>query len=909
MTTIHRKAPPATTGRLALAIPMGLFALLAGEGLAYADERRSAIAQSRMTTFDIPVQPLQQAFEQFAKQTGLTLLYDKRLLTGLRSVEISGSLTAEAALERLLEGHPLIYRRGEEGLITLMPRPGTSNGDAIELGVIDINAEADPAKAGDWVYHEPRSVSYISRRMIDNRPPRHAADMLEETTGVYTAVNQRDPGLSVNIRGVQDYGRVNMNIDGMRQNFNVSGHQQRNGVILVDPEMLAGIDIEKGTQAGQGGAGVLGGIATFRTFEAKDFLKDGKDVGGRVRMGHGIGALGNGTHFNGSGLVAIGDERGDILLGMSERRFGDYRAGNNNDKRLGEQIGFRDLSPNTFHDWLAADVDFMDGATRSQVFKFGLNLPDDQRVQASYLRTNTDGATAGPRLGYTFQGYRRITRDRMNVQNYALDYSYQPVDPLIDLNAKLYFVRTKLDRWTAENESSRDSGNYTAPFDSQYQTSTWGLQAENTARFELGRWGKVRWRVGGEFFNDGFLSATDFQPSEYQGIDSTPLVVGATPTGKRNMFSVFQQLQYEYDDWLTVDGGLRFDHYRTYGELYATIYEYPPLGLHKFWKTPVEHRYNVALSGGRWSPNFRVGIKPGVEWAQLYGQWGKGWRPPSVTEAFMSGSPHAGGGSGLLFPNPTLQPEDSKNWELGVNIFKDALFFDNDRFMAKVSYFDNRINNMVFLMLDVIPPRSDYRSRYGKLANVNNLKQVRYRGLEYQVEYDIERVYANLTYTNMIGQNKFCSRPSYMGGAVKATSVRAASSSLYVFSEDPEGDAWTRCGFIVGNATFTPADRGALTVGARFFDRKLDVGVRARYSAGFGNDLDKGAHRKTFDLAAWPSYVAYDMFASYKVSKNSSVFIALENATDEAYFVPAADFEHLSLARGRTLTGTLQYTF
>ncbi|MGY2437952.1 TonB-dependent receptor plug domain-containing protein, partial [Escherichia coli] len=90
----------------------------------------------------------------------------------------------------------------------------------------------------------------ITREQIDKRPPRHAADMLEETAGVYTAVNQRDPGLSVNIRGVQDYGRVNMNIDGMRQNFNVNGHQQRNGTMVVDPEFVSSIEIDKGSQSG-----------------------------------------------------------------------------------------------------------------------------------------------------------------------------------------------------------------------------------------------------------------------------------------------------------------------------------------------------------------------------------------------------------------------------------------------------------------------------------------------------------------------------------------------------------------------------------------------------------------------------------------------------------------------------------
>ncbi|EIK93645.1 putative TonB-dependent receptor protein [Pseudomonas sp. M47T1] len=907
MNVTQRKATPVTR-RLALAIHMGLFALLAGEGLAFADERRNAAGQSRTTTFDIPAQPLQQAIEQFTRRTGLALLYDNRLLSGLRSSVLKGNYSPEAALDVLFGDHPLIHRRNEEGLIVLMPRPGADDAGALELDMIDINAEVDTAKAGDWVYQQPRGVSHITRKMIDDRPPRHAADMLEETTGVYTAVNQRDPGLSVNIRGIQDYGRVNMNIDGMRQNFNVSGHQQRNGVILVDPEMIAGIDIEKGTQAGQGGAGVLGGIATFRTFDARDFLQDGKDVGGRVRVGHGIGKLSNGTHFNGSGLLAIGDERGDILLGVSERRFGDYKAGNNNDKRLGAKLFNRHFPEPRYkkavQDWLAADTEFMDGTTRSHLIKFGLNLPNHQRVQASYLQTGADGSTAGAEVQGGFKGYVLRARDRMHAQNYALDYSYQPDDPWVDFKAKSYVVNNTLDRWSAGRAASKYSGNYVAPFDSQYNTVTWGLQAENTARIDHGAWGRSTWSAGGEFFKDSFEPKTDWKPSENQS--STPVIIGATPQGSRYMASIFNKLTYEYGDWLTMDGGLRYDYYRTYGELHATLNQFPPNGIHKFIKREVEHRYKVNLQEGHWSPNFGVGIKPGVDWAQVYGRWGKGWRPPSVTEAFMTGSPHVGSGSALLFPNPALKPESSKNWELGLNIFKEGVLFANDRFAAKVSYFDSSIDDMMFMMIGVAPPRTDVHASATNLANVNNLKQLRLRGVEYQLEYDIERVYAGFTYTKMIGKNDFCGYDHYLGGATKR---RSKGKGLYEWADDSRANGMVSCGGIIGSMSYRPADRGSVTIGSRWLDRSLDLGVRVRYSAGLGNDLDENVRRERFDFSAWPSYTAYDVYGSYKVNKQVELMLALENATNEAYIVPKGDFENLAVARGRTLTGTIQYTF
>lgn len=106
-----------------------------------------------------------------------------------------------------------------------------------------------------------------------------------------------------------------MNIDGMRQNFQKSGHGQRNGTMYIDSELLSGVTIDKGTTGGMGSAGTLGGIATFNTVSASDFLAPGKELGGKLHTSTGD----NGTHFIGSGILALGNETGDILLAASER--------------------------------------------------------------------------------------------------------------------------------------------------------------------------------------------------------------------------------------------------------------------------------------------------------------------------------------------------------------------------------------------------------------------------------------------------------------------------------------------------------------------------------------------------------------------------------------------------------------
>ncbi|MQT78392.1 TonB-dependent receptor, partial [Pseudomonas helleri] len=83
---------------------------------------------------------------------------------------------------------------------------------------------------------------------------------------------------------------------------------------------------------------------------------------------------------------------------------------------------------------------------------------------------------------------------------------------------------------------------------------------------------------------------------------------------------------------------------------------------------------------------------------------------------------------------------ESKDWELGFNIFKESLFFDNDRLGIKVSYFDNRIKNFSFMRYAVAMPEAPIPS-LTDLSYANNLEDTRFRGVEYQLNYDMGRAY------------------------------------------------------------------------------------------------------------------------------------------------------------------------
>ncbi|MGO1888688.1 MAG: TonB-dependent receptor plug domain-containing protein, partial [Halomonas sp.] len=191
----------------------------------------------QLYTFDLPEQHLLYSLGEFTATTQISVVrQDGQPIDGTAPA-LRGEMTADEALRTLLADSSLTisYRNGRTAEL-LEPATSLTVGNQTAFSTLTVSAERI---GDDWVYHEPRAVSVISREQIDRTPPRHAADMLQETPGVYSAVNAQDPGLSVNIRGMQDFGRVNMMVDGMRQNFNDNGHQQRNGTMYVDSELLS----------------------------------------------------------------------------------------------------------------------------------------------------------------------------------------------------------------------------------------------------------------------------------------------------------------------------------------------------------------------------------------------------------------------------------------------------------------------------------------------------------------------------------------------------------------------------------------------------------------------------------------------------------------------------------------------
>lgn len=891
--TLRRYGPAPLLGGVALGVAMALSSVVAAEPAG-----ETAFAQRQVVAFDIPAQALDRAALAFAEQAGVQVFFDSARLQGFASTALKGRYSLDKGLRRLLGTAPVDYRFDDAQQVTLTRR---ARADEQTLQLQSTTVQGQRLSERQETYLQPRSVAVIDREQIDRNPPRHAADMLEETAGVYTAVSQQDPGLSVNIRGIQDYGRVNMSVDGMRQNYQQSGHQQRNGSMYVDPELLGGVTIEKGATSGMGGAGVIGGVADFRTLDARDFIHEGKEFGGRVRATSGLGGYANGTDFIGSGVFALGNEIGDILLAASERHLGDFDPGTHGS--IGElRTGSRD-NPGVEDRIKNSPVAYSGFTMRSRLAKLGLNLPHDQRMQFSYLRTQVSYDDANIMDADDDELWEKLGSSNVVSQNFALDYGYAPDNPLIDFKIKLYHVDTRNDQSTLTRGTSQG-------YSTTYQTDTYGLQVQNTSTFALSQASILQSDYGLEFFHDKVRPESDQTVTSSSAVDY-PFAEGMTPEGTRAMGSLFARLNYDYDGWLNLNAGLRYDRYRLRGDTGMNTRSFCTAeGTCSNAQINVPVLYDVDREEGRFSPTFGLAIKPGVDWLQLFASYGKGWRPPAVTETLITGRPH-GSGSETMYPNPFLEPERSNTWEVGFNIFRENLFTAEDRLGIKVAYFDTRIEDFMFMGYGLRRPGYDPIANIGTTAYVNNLETTRFRGVEYSLDYDAGSYYANLSYTHMIGANDYCKYETWLGGSEAPVYGSGTGNRRPIIGMEPNelNNQLISCGGMMGTAEHMPMDRGSLTLGTRLLDRKLDVGMRVRYSEGFSLTVEEAAGEDMTYPADWKPYTVYDLFGSYKATDAVTLRLAVENVTDKAYLVPLGDVLAFTLGRGRTVQGTLEYTF
>lgn len=575
-------------------------------------DHKDVATQAR--TFDVPAQPMSQAVLAFARQAGVDLYVGDVDLSSYTSASIKGAYSPAAALVHLLGNSPIGYRVSEgSGRISFQLVDNGPGGRAKVYSLKPVVVQGNTVN--ERVYQAPRAVSIVTREEMDRVPVRHAAELIQDTPGVASAVNRQNPGLSINIRGMQDFGRVNMMIDGMRQDFVQNGHMQRNGEMYVDSELLSEAVVERGVVRGVHGTGAMAGSVDFRTLDFGDVLREGRDIGLKLRGTSGMGYQGNGTHFIGSAAgAARAGENLEVMVAVSRRSIGDYRFGTRGVVDGQNRVWVTDSSGRGGSLVEFNDVKYAGQDQDSSLFKARWKLNDASSLLLSYVGTQVnysytaDSVWADPDSSGT--PWRKLGASKAQSNSYALDYRLKPADkPWLDLNVKIYGVDTNVknytepnypksvgvgdffttdaakiresvhfEYWNSAGNGTCETGGYKSGYaidlcthygigkETRLRTRTHGLQADNTSRFVLGKSTLLSAHYGIEYFTDRAASSRrwnnqgrEVSPFDADGKDTL------NPQGRRSMGSLFAELKLE-DDFYTVSAGLRYERYQAKGK-------------------------------------------------------------------------------------------------------------------------------------------------------------------------------------------------------------------------------------------------------------------------------------------------------------------------------------------------------
>jgi hemoglobin/transferrin/lactoferrin receptor protein len=325
------------------------------------------------------------------------------------------------------------------------------------------------------------------------------ADIVTLVPGLTTQTTAADPGTGINVRGMQDFGRVNVMIDGARQNFQKNGHDA-NGTFYTDTEMLSKVDVTRGPSSAIYGSGAIGGVVNLGTITADDLLLDDEQMAARLKTAY---------HYNGDGPLVHGEaafrphESLDFLAAGTWKKLGDYESGDGVRVDAGQNL-------------------------LSGLAKVRFRPAEGHEATLSAMRVFKTWDADGTRE-------TDVTADTLSA-----GYRFTPPDPPFwDLSAKVYRTHTDYRQLelTGAGAGTRQS----------FEIGTTGVDVFNTSRFDTGAVGHEL-TYGADFFRDRVDTS-----------DPTGTSDDLTPSGERVAWGAFIRDRVSLDGWLEVIGALRYD--------------------------------------------------------------------------------------------------------------------------------------------------------------------------------------------------------------------------------------------------------------------------------------------------------------------------------------------------------------
>ncbi len=531
--------------------------------------------------------------------------------------------------------------------------------------------------------------------------------------GTYTQMDASQGAVSVNIRGLSGFGRVNMMVDGVTQSYygispsSYTHGQQPNNEFgaLIDPNFIVKVEVEKGQLNGSNSINALAGSANFRTIGIDDVLLDHNLYGLRSKASWGDNGLGYNGMVAVAGKSQLNSEDGYIggLIAVSGHNIpGSYKNGS----------GYNSED-------FATDSTYKQ-KPQSQLTKLKFKPNDSHELEFS---------------GRFFQN--KLTRRKIDSEDYYLKYKYTPLNELIDFELLANHGKSK-------QQFEGDSLGW-ALREGKSENTADGINMFNTSRFSYGAV-DYQWLAGSK------LMKTKYQKEVSSVIDQDTLIYNPfSPSGTQDLISAYTQLEAKYDIY-TATFDLNYTHYRLNG--------YKP-ACNETEKCFPQEEANLNLREGGFNPGLLLSAEVIPEF-QPFVSYAHSMRAPNSQEVFYSQN----GGQSM---NPFLKGEKAQTWQIGFNSFRPDLVVEGDQFNLKALWFHTKIKDYITSKPYLLcRPRNDAEFEWCLMNDdvwdkegpdiiqksyiyTNDPRDVNLRGYELQANYDAGVFYSTVSYTKETG--------------------------------------------------------------------------------------------------------------------------------------------------------------
>lgn len=789
--------------------------------------------------------------------------------------------------------------------------------------------------------------------------------VIRSIPGAFTQQDKGSGVVSVNIRGENGLGRVNTMVDGVTQTFystaldsGQSGGSSQFGA-AIDPNFIAGVDVNKSNFSGASGINALAGSTNFRTLSVNDVITDDKPFGIILKGMTGSNATKSNFMTTAAGRKWL-DNGGyvGVVYGYSQREVSqDYRIGGGERlASLGQDILAKEKEA-YFRN--AGYVLNADGQWTPDLSKnsWSCHAPKPRLADNTIPDFGCKNYRFDPRKDDRKEILEKLITKKMkpeNIQKLQEDikktddsfernkeqYSVAPIEPgslqsrsrshLLKfeygddhhtLGAQIRTLDNKIGSRKIENRNYQVNYNFNnnsyldlnlmaahnigktiypkGGFFAGWQVAD-KLIAKNVANivdinnshtFLLPKEIDLKTTLGFNYFTNEYsknrfpeeLSLFYNDPSHdrgnysnlgrFQGSRSLlpQRSVILQPSGKQKFKTVY------FDTALSkgiyhLNYSVNFTHYAFNGEYVG--YEYTT------FNEPILHK-----SGHKKAFNHSATLSAELsDYFMPFFTYSRTHRMPNIQEMFFSQVSDVG-------VNTALKPEQSDTYQLGFNTYKKGLFTQDDVLGVKLvgyrSFIKNYIHNVygVWWRDGVVSTWASSNGFRFNIAHQNYQPIVKKSGAELELNYDMGRFFANVSYAY-----QRTNQPTNYADASPRPNNASKEDIL-------------KQGYGLSRITMLPKDYGRLELGTRWFDQKLTLGLAARYygkskRATIEEEYINGSHyekntasdrtyyavKKTEDIKKQP--IILDLHVSYEPIKDLIIKAEVQNLLDKRYVDP-----------------------